>query len=68
MSNLGALLFAAGAAAIAWFFSPQVVPNVDEAWFIGAGDWDTTVFHGREIVTAVMGLVCWIAGLHVARA
>jgi hypothetical protein len=24
--------------------------------------------HGREIVTAIVGIAAWIAGLHIARA
>jgi hypothetical protein len=67
MSNIGALIFAVVAAAIVWFVSPQVEPNIGEAWLVGTGGVEAT-FHGREIVTAVIGLAVWIAGLHIARA
>jgi hypothetical protein len=67
MSNIGALIFAVIAAAAVWFFSPQVEPNIGQVWLVGAGGLDAT-FHGREIVTVLIGLAVWIAGLHIARA
>ncbi len=67
MTRTLALLFGVVAAIAAWFVAPLVRPDIGEAWFIGTGDWNTVALHGREIVSAVAGILNWILSLHVPR-
>jgi hypothetical protein len=67
MTRILALLFGVVVAIATWVVAPIVRPDIADVWFIGTGDWDAVVLHGREIVSAVAGLAAWILSLHLPR-
>jgi hypothetical protein len=67
MTRSLALLFGIVVAVAAWIVAPIVRPDIGDVWFIGMGDWSTVVLHGREIVSAGIGVLAWILSLHLPR-
>jgi hypothetical protein len=67
MTRSLALLFGVVVAVATWIVAPMVRPDIGDAWFIGMGDWNTVLLHGREIVSAGAGIVAWILSLHLPR-
>ena len=67
MTRTIALLLGVVVAIATWIVMPLVRPDIGEVWFIGAGDLNTIVLHGREIVSAGAGILAWILSLHLPR-
>jgi hypothetical protein len=62
-----ALLLGIAAAIAVWGVGPLVRPELGQVWFVGAGDWQGILLHGRDIAGAAAGLFVWIAALHIPR-
>ena len=67
MTRTTALLLGVAAAIAAWGIGPLVKPELSQVWFVGAGDWQGILLHGRDIAGAASGLFVWIAALHIPR-
>jgi hypothetical protein len=67
MTRVLALLLGVFAAVAAWVIAPIVQPDLAQVWFVGAGDFQGVLVHGRDVAAAAAGLVVWIAALHVPR-
>jgi hypothetical protein len=67
MTRSLALLFGVVVAVATWVIAPIARPDIGDVWFVGMGDWNTVVLHGREIVSAGAGILGWIVSLHLPR-